>query len=102
MKILIVTAAIAAAFASAAFAETITQPASKPLIFAQAKPSPTTVAKRKLKNGKTMTKGKAEHCADPTHDVVEDGDFIGCDPDPTVRLMMKQEYKDGGGSAGGD
>jgi hypothetical protein len=105
MKFLAVAAVLVTAIASPLFAQTDTQAVSKPLIFAQAQPSPAAkaaVAKRKLKNGKSMTKGKAEHCANPSHDVWENGEFLGCDPDATVRLMMRQEYHEGGGSGGGE
>jgi hypothetical protein len=96
MKFLVATAVLVAAIASPVLAQTNTQAVNKPLIFAQAAPSsaPAVAVRKTKKTGKVMVKGKAEHCAKASDDVVVDNVFIGCDPDPQVRSDMMKEYNE--------
>jgi len=35
-----------------------------------------------------------------TYDVIEDGVYLGSDPDPNIRLELRRDYELGGGSGG--
>ena len=96
MRNLLLAAAALAVITAPAFSQTNMQALGKPLVFAQAKESvithkPVRVSK---KTKKPLTKGSATGCTAGTEVIAPDGELIGCDPDPTIRLQLLKEYSE--------
>jgi len=76
MKKLIVAAALATAFALPAYAQTATQPS------------------RAQFNAEVQYNGRGDaqrHSVNPAYDVYDHGQYVGSDPDPSIRLQLKRD-----------
>ena len=81
MKRILTAAGLAVVIASPAFAQSTPPRATKPPVI-------------------SSQVGQGWATPRSPYDVVEDGIYVGTDPDPNVRLELRRDYTHGGGSGG--
>ena len=74
MKKLLAAAALATVFAAPAFAQTATQ-----------------APRAQFNNDQFGGRDGQRHSVNPAYDVYDHGQYVGSDPDPSIRLQLKRD-----------